>query len=92
MNRKAISGFLSLSEDQQIKAEECVFLLDQKPDRVTIKRKVFSGKKHKTACLEVLFAYNGRLYFKQNENNKIELVVLGTKNTQVKDMEFLHNL
>ena len=92
MNRKAISGFLSLSEDQQIKAEECVFLLDQKPDRVTIKRKVFSGKKHKTACLEVLFAYNGRLYFKQNENNKIEVVVLGTKNTQVKDMEFLHNL
>jgi len=92
MNRKAISGLLNLNEDQQIKAEECIFLLDQKPDRVTIKRKVFSGKKHKTACLEVLFAYNGRLYFKQNENNKIEVLVLGTKNTQIKDMEFLHKL
>ncbi len=91
MNRKAISGLLNLNEDQQIKAEECILLLDQKPEKITIKRKVFSGKKHKTACLEVLFAYNGRLYFKQNEKNKIEVLVVGTKNTQAKDMGYLHN-
>ena len=91
MNRKAISGLLSLNEDQQIKAEECILQLNQNPDQVIIKRKVFSGKKHKTACLEVLFAYNGRLYFTQNENNKIEILTIGTKNTQIKDMEFLHN-
>jgi chromosome segregation ATPase len=92
MNRKAISGLLNMNEDQQIKAEECILKLDTNPNQVTIKRKVFSGKKHKTACLEVLFAYNGRLYFKQDENNKIEVLVIGTKNTQVKDMEFLHNI
>jgi len=92
MNRKAISGFLMLNGDQQIKAEECVLLLDQNPDQAIIKRKVFSGKKHKTACFEVLFAYNGRLYFKKNENHKIEVLVIGTKNTQDKDMEFLHSL
>ncbi|MCD4720640.1 MAG: hypothetical protein K8S13_12410 [Desulfobacula sp.] len=91
MNRKAISGLLSLNEDQQIKAEECILLLNQKPEKITIKRKVFSGKKHKTTCLEVLFAYNGRLYFKQNEKSKIEVLVVGTKNTQAKDMGFLHN-
>jgi hypothetical protein len=92
MNRKAITGLLNMNEDQQIKAEECILKLDTNPNQVTIKRKVFSGKKHKTACLEVLFAYNGRLYFKQDENNKIEVLVIGTKNTQVKDMEFLHNI
>jgi len=92
MNRKATSGFLALNHDQQIKAEELVLLLDQNPDQVTIKRKVFSGKKHKTACFEVLFAYNGRLYFKKNENNKVEILVIGTKNTQGKDMEFLHSV
>lgn len=92
MNRKAVSGLLSLNEEQQIKAEELVLMLDQNPDQVIIKRKVFSGKKHKTTCFEVLFSYNGRLYFKNNENGKIEVVVIGTKNTQIKDMEYLHSL
>ncbi len=92
MNRRAISGFLSLDNDYQIKAEECILLLDRNPDLVTVKRKVFSGKKHKPACFELLFAYNGRLYFTTNENNKIEILVIGTKNTQTKDMEFLHSL
>ena len=90
MNRKAISGFLFLKDDQKIEAEECVLLLDRNPDRIIIKRKVFSGKKHNTSCFEVLFAYNGRLYFRKNENNKVEVLVIGTKNSQVKDMEFLH--
>lgn len=92
MNRKAVTGFLSLGEDQQIKAEEIVHILDQDPDKLTIKRKVFSGKKNKTASFEVLFAYNGRLYFRKLENNITEVLVIGTKNTQTKDMEFLHSL
>ncbi|MCP4764336.1 MAG: hypothetical protein GY870_21360, partial [archaeon] len=92
INRKAVTGLLSLSEEQQIKAEECIFQLDRDQNKVTIKRKVFSGKKHKTACLEVLFAYNGRLYFRKNENNNIEILTIGTKNTQTKDMKFLHSL
>lgn len=92
MHRKAITGLLNLNEDQQIKAEECIHQMDNNLDKITIKRKVFSGKKHKTTCLEVLFAYNGRLYFRQDENNKIEVLVIGTKKTQARDMEFLHHL
>jgi len=92
MNRKALSGFLNLSEEQQIKVEEVIHMLDLTPDKVLIKRKVFSGKKNKTTCFEVLFAYNGRLYFKNNENNKVEILVIGTKNTQTKDMEYIHNI
>jgi hypothetical protein len=91
INRKALTGLLSLTEDQQIKAEEIIHQLDNTPENVIIKRKVFSGKKHKTTCLEVLFAYNGRLYFRK-QDNMIEVVVIGTKNTQPKDMEFLHSL
>lgn len=91
VNRKALAGILNLTEDQQIKAEELIHQLNENPDHLTIKRKVFSGKKHKTACFEVLFAYNGRLYFTKQEN-KIEVLVIGTKNTQTKDMDFLHNL
>lgn len=91
INRKALTGLIGLSEEQQIKAEEIIHQLDQSPENVIIKRKVFSGKKHKTTCLEVLFAYNGRLYFRKLEN-RIEVVIIGTKNTQPKDMEFLHSL
>lgn len=92
MKRKALTGFLNLNDDQQIKAEELILLLDREPEKAVIKRKVFSGKKHKTTCFEVLFAYNGRLYFKKSKNNIADIVVIGTKNTQQKDMEFLHNL
>jgi hypothetical protein len=92
INRKALAGFLNLDEDQQIKVEEIIHLLDSDPDKVIIKRKVFSGKKSRTACFEVLFAYNGRLYFHKNENNRIEILTIGNKNTQTKDMEFIHNL
>src|SRR3989339_813167 len=92
INRKALAGFLNLDEDQQIKVEEIIYLLDSDPDKVIIKRKVFSGKKSRTTCFEVLFAYNGRLYFRKNENNRIEILTIGNKNTQTKDMEFIHNL
>ena len=91
MSRKALNGFINLTEDQQIKAEETIHQLDRDPGSVIVKRKVFSGKKNKTTCFEVLFAYNGRLYF-MNHPNKTHVVVIGTKQTQNKDMEYLHNL
>ena len=92
MHRKAISGFIGLNDDQQIKAEELIHQIDFKPDSVIIKRKVFSGKKHRTASFEVLFAYNGRLYFRKRKNNRTLVLVIGTKNSQTKDMDFLHSL
>lgn len=91
MSRKALDGFMNLTEDQQIKVEETIHQLDRDPGSVIIKRKVFSGKKNKTTCFEVLFAYSGRLYF-MNHPNKIQVVVIGTKQTQTRDMEYLHNL
>lgn len=90
MNRKAVTGLLDLDEDMQIKAEEIIHLLNEDPSGVTVKRKVFAGKKNRTASFEVLFAYNGRLYFRNLEGNRVEILVIGTKNTQDKDMEFLH--
>lgn len=91
MSRKALNGFINLTEDQQIKAEETIHQLDRDPASVIVKRKVFSGKKHNTACFEVLFAYTGRLYF-MNHPNRTQVVMIGTKHTQTKDMEYLHNL
>lgn len=92
MNRRALTGFFELNDNQQIKAEEIIHQIDQDVGKVIIKRKVFSGKKDKTPSFEVLFAYNGRLYFRNLEANRVEILVIGTKNTQDRDMEFLHQL
>ncbi len=92
MNRRALAGFFELNDNQQIKAEEIVHQLDQEPDKVIVKRKVFSGKKDKNTSFEVLFAYNGRLYFRNLEGNRVEVLTIGTKNTQDRDMEFIHQL
>jgi len=92
ISRKALAGFLELSEEQQIKAEEVIHQLNEDSGKVIIKRKVFTGKKNKITAFEVIFAYNGRLYFRKEEDGKIEILATGTKKTQSKDMDYLHNL
>ena len=75
----------------KIKAEEIIHQLNEKPEQVTIKRKVFGGKGQKTV-LEVIFSYKGRLYFRNTKDQRVEILAMGTKNTQAKELEFLAKL
>lgn len=84
---RAVQGFLDLTEDMRLKGEELIHRLNEAPDQVTIKRKVFS-RKGRSSVLEVLFGYNGRLYFRKTQQT-LEIVAMGTKNTQSKDLEFI---
>jgi len=88
INERAINGFIDLTDDMKIKVEEIIHQLNENPKLVSIKRKVFGKKGHETV-LEVIFAYKGRLYYRKTKDNKIEVLVIGTKNTQTKDLEFL---
>ncbi|MEE4355902.1 MAG: hypothetical protein V2I97_05485 [Desulfococcaceae bacterium] len=90
-SKKAVQGFASLEDDLKIKCEELVHLLNDNPELVTIKRKVF-GKKGRQTVLEVVFAYKGRLYFRKNKEGRIEILTVGTKNSQGKDLEYLNSL
>ena len=85
---KAIQGFVDLTEEMKIKAEEVVHQLNDDPNRVQIKRKVF-GKKNRETVFEVIFAYKGRLYFRKISGNRVEVLAIGTKLTQNKDLMFL---
>ena len=58
---------------------------------MTIKRKVFGRKGQKTV-FEVVYAYKGRLYFRNLKDNQIEVLAIDTKNTQAKELEFLAGL
>ena len=91
IHEKAIDGFVNLTADLQIKAEETIHLLNGDSNLVSVKRKVF-GKKSRETVFEVIFAYKGRLYFRKIAGNRVEILVIGTKLTQNKDLAFLDKL
>jgi DNA repair exonuclease SbcCD ATPase subunit len=91
IHERALSGFVSFNEDMRIKCEEVIHRLNEAPDQVPIKRKVFSGKGRETV-LEVLFSYSGRLYFRRTRDQRVEVLVVGSKNTQVKDLDFIDKI
>ncbi|MGB5987829.1 MAG: hypothetical protein WBG37_21160 [Desulfobacterales bacterium] len=91
INSRAISGLLALPEDMRIKAEEVVHQLNAAPEQITVKRKVF-GKKGREPVLEVIFAYNGRLYFRNLKDNRREVVIIGNKNSQARDLEYVESV
>lgn len=88
---RAVDGFADLDEELRIKCEELIHQLNGDPGLVTIKRKVF-GKKGRQTVLEVMFGYKGRLYFRKTKEGRIEILVIGTKNSQPRDLDYLNSL
>lgn len=88
---RAVEGFVDLTEEMKIKAEEVIHQLNDDSKMVVIKRKVF-GKKGRETVFEVIFAYKGRLYFRNLPGSRMEVVAIGTKLTQNKDLAFLEKL
>ncbi|MBN2419503.1 MAG: hypothetical protein JXL81_08985 [Deltaproteobacteria bacterium] len=84
---KAIDGFLSLSDEFQLKAEEIIHRINEDDSTVNIRRKVFS-KGGKINVLEVEFAYSGRIYYQKDKTKSI-IAVIGTKKTQPQDLAYL---
>jgi DNA repair exonuclease SbcCD ATPase subunit len=91
IHERAIRGFVELGEELKLRAEEVVQQLNHAPDLVPVKRKVF-GKKNRETVLEVVFAYKGRLYFRKGADRRVEVLAIGTKNTQARELEFLSSL
>jgi hypothetical protein len=88
---RALNGFMNLIPDMQIKCEEVIHQLNENPGLVPIKRKVFGMKGGKT-IFEVIFGYKGRLYYRVTKNNLIDVLLIGTKNKQAKDLEYLKKI
>ena len=88
---RALAGYLHLTEDMKIKSEEIIHLLNQDPKLVPVKRKVF-GPKRQAAILELAFAYKGRLYYRMDKETIVDILAIGTKNTQTNDLVYLKKL
>jgi hypothetical protein len=88
---RALDSFLDMTEEMGLKAEELIHQLNADAALVPVKRKVFTKKGNATA-FEVSFAYNGRLYFRKSKDNRVEILTIGTKNTQQKDLTYIDSL
>ena len=88
---RAAEGFLSLQGDLQLRAEEFIHNMNEDSSRLTVKRKVFS-KKGASPAFESEFAYRGRLYWKRGADGKTQILAIGTKNTQAKELAYLKSL
>lgn len=87
---KAIQGFMDLPSDLQLKAEEVIHTLNEDLQKVSVKRKVFS--RGNETSFETEFAYRGRIYWSRNPQGQAEVLTIGTKNTQTKDLKYLEGL
>jgi predicted nucleic acid-binding Zn-ribbon protein len=88
---RALEGFLDLTDEFQLKAEEVIHKLNEEESAVSVKRKVF-GKGGKMNVLEVAFSYSGRIYYQKDSQAKKTVVAVGTKNTQEKDLAYLESI
>jgi hypothetical protein len=85
---KAIDGFVDLSDELQLKAEEIIHRINEDDSSINIRRKVFS-KGGKINVLEVDFAYSGRIYYQKETKAKSHILAIGTKATQTQDLGYL---
>lgn len=88
---RAIEGFLSLTDEFQLKAEEMIHKLNEDETLIAVKRKVF-GKGGKMNILEADFSYSGRIYFQKYSQSGIKILAIGTKNTQERDLTYLERI
>ena len=91
IHSRAVEGFLNLESDLQLRAEELIHNMNEDSNRLTVRRKVFF-KKGALSAFESEFAYRGRIYWKQGADGKAQILVIGTKNTQTKDLAYLESL
>jgi hypothetical protein len=87
-SERALEGFLELSDEFQLKAEEIIHRLNEDRSMVPVKRKVF-GKGGKINVLEADFAYSGRIYFQADTQVKTKVFSIGTKKSQDQDIAYL---
>lgn len=90
-HERAIEGFLNLQSEFQLKAEEFIHNINEDESRLSVKRKVFAGKGALPA-FECEFAYRGRIYWKKGPDGRTQILGIGTKNTQAKDLAYVKSL
>ena len=91
ISSRAIDGFMSLEANLQLQAEELIHAINEDGSKVSVKRKVFT-RKGVLAVFECEFGRSGRIYWSPAPGSKRQVWVIGTKNTQNKDLAYIDKL
>jgi DNA repair exonuclease SbcCD ATPase subunit len=89
---RAIDDIASLGDESlRLKAEETVKRLAEEADNVAVRRKVGGLPAH-VQVYELGFAGKGRIYYTRGRSSRFRILLVGAKNTQPTDLEYLSRL
>ena len=89
---RAIDDIISLGDESlRLKAEESVKRLAEEADNVSVRRKV-GGLPSYVQVYELGFAGKGRIYYTRGKTRRFRVLLVGAKNTQPTDLEYLSRL
>jgi hypothetical protein len=89
---RAINDITNLGDESlRLKAEEAVKRLADDADNVSIRRKVGGLPEH-VQVYELGFAGKGRIYYARGKTRRFRILLVGAKNTQASDLEYLSRL
>jgi len=89
---RAIADLVALrDETMKLKAEEGIKRLAEESENAAIRRKV-GGLPPQRSIFELGFAGKGRIYYCRGERQRFRILVIGAKNTQKTDLEYLSRL
>lgn len=89
---RAIDDMMSLGDESlRLKAEESVKRLAEEADNVSVRRKV-GGLPSYVQVYELGFAGKGRIYYTRGKTRRFRVLLVGAKNTQPTDLEYLSRL
>jgi chromosome segregation ATPase len=88
----ALSGIARLGDDGlKLRAEEALKRLNDDPEAAGVRRKVGGLPPH-LSIFELGFAGRGRIYTTKGQTRRFRVLLVGAKNTQKPDLEYLSRL
>lgn len=89
---RALEDLAALGDDAlRLKAEEAIKRLAEEADNVAVRRKV-GGLPPPVQVFELGFAGKGRIYYTRGRTRRFRVLVVGAKNSQSTDLEYLRRL
>lgn len=89
---RAIDDIVALhDETTKLRAEECIKRLGDDADNVGVRRKV-GGLPNHLSIYELGFAGKRRIYYAKVQNGRYRVLVIGAKNTQQSDLDYISRI
>ena len=92
VDQRALDDLATLGDEAlRLKAEEAMKRLSDEPDSTAVRRKV-GGLPSQLSIFELGFAGKGRIYYQRGKSRRCRVLLVGAKNSQKPDLEYLSRL